>query len=195
MESSHTSTSSYPEDGLTSQNWKPCCTQAVIVLSCHILNQKISERISNGGQASSNNWLSLNQSPNPYHFTMLGHSLMQAWALELQLLSKSIGEHGVSSPDGKHSMAAGTLVGLRPSNLNYSQEHSLMQSLNPLISSSMETTLVLLKDGAMGRTKIPKSTWSLSVFICSSKTLETNTHFTPHTFEVNATQQTCQRMC
>ena len=28
---------------------------------------------SNGGQASSNNWSSLNQSPDPYHFMMLGH--------------------------------------------------------------------------------------------------------------------------
>ena len=184
-ESSYTSASSYPEDGLTSQNW----TQAVIIHSCHIPNQKVSERISNGGQASSNNWSSFDQSPNPYHFTMLGHSLMQAWALELQLLLESIGEHGVSSLDGKHSMAAGTSVGPRPLDLNYLQEHSSMQSPNPLISSSMGTTLALSKDGGMGGTKILKSTRSLSIFICSSKTPETDTHFTPHTFKVNATQQ------
>ena len=63
-------------DERTLPSWRPCYGSVTTILSSHIPIQKDSEMTPIGGLTSSANQLSPDQYPDPYHSTMLGHSLM-----------------------------------------------------------------------------------------------------------------------
>ena len=101
-------------DEHTLPSWRPCYGSVMTILSSHIPIQKDSEMTPISGSTSSANQLSPDQYPDPYHSTMLGHSLMRAQASELESLSAVTGELGGSSWGGTPSMESRTLGGQKP---------------------------------------------------------------------------------
>ena len=161
-------------DEHTLPGWRPCYGFVMTILSSHILTQKDSKMTLTGGLISSANRLSPDQCPDPYHSTMLGHSLMWVQALELELLSAFTGELGGSSQGGTPSMESRTLGGQKPLALNCLQDLSSTFSLDQKhsTSSSMGTILGWLKDGGTVEAEMKLSAQSSGRYTHYSKVME-----------------------
>ena len=182
-------------DKRTLPSWRPCYGSVTTILSSHIPIQNDSEMTLIGGLTPSANRLSPDQYPDLYHSMMLGHSLMQAQALELESLLAVTGELGDSSRGGTPSTESRTLGGQKPLALNCSRDLSSTFPLDRKHSTSSSTGTILgwSKDGGMVEAKMKLSTQSSGGYTHYLKATVTDTRFIPPMSRASQIQQTDSR--